>query len=201
MSGCGFFLNRVRTVFLQKQANLNLSCVCSQLRVYSNKPVQPVIVEGVSDIIQPKKPKRPIVPRITLLSGNDDITVTTLEEAQKLSKRRDLKLVKIVDLDTKTQRPVYKLMTPTEYHAEDVKSKKEKQKNTAFKGEKVVMLTSAIQEHDLQTHIKKISKWLSKEYEVRVIISSTGGNTSRFVSIYICSNLYSNIQFSKICMS
>lgn len=183
MSRCGIFLNLVRTVVAQKKSHLNLTCFCSQIRVYSNKPPQPIIVEGISEIIEPKKPKRPIIPKITLLSGNDEVSVTTLEEAQKLSKRRDLKLVKLVDLDTKTQRPLYKLMTATEYHAEDVKSKKDKQKNTGFKGEKVVMLTSAIQEHDLQTHVKKISKWLAKQYEVRVIITSVGTNNERSVSI------------------
>lgn len=195
------FLNRVRTILIQKQTNLNLSCVCSQLRLYSNKPLQPIVVEGISETVQPKKPKRPIIPRITLLTANDEISVTTLEEAQKLSKRRDLKLVKIVDLDTKTQRPVYKLMTSAAYHAEDVKNRKEKQKSGALKGEKVVMMTTAIQENDVQTHVKKISKWLGKQYEVRVIITSTGSTGGRSVSACLLTFLSHYVRVSKLKIS
>lgn len=46
--------------------------------------------------------------KVTLISQNEDVTIVSLAEAQKLSKRRELKLVKIIDVDAKTSRPVYK---------------------------------------------------------------------------------------------
>lgn len=58
---------------------------------------------------EPKK-KKVFIPRITLISSDESISVTTLEEAKKISTRRDLKLVKITDMDTKTQRPIYRLV-------------------------------------------------------------------------------------------
>lgn len=58
---------------------------------------------------EPKK-KKTFIPKITLISSDESISVTTLDEAKKISLRRDLKLVKITDLDTKTQRPIYRLV-------------------------------------------------------------------------------------------
>lgn len=54
----------------------------------------------------PRKPR--LSPKITLISEANKIEIMTLDAAKKLSTRRDLKLVKIMDLDTKTQRSVYK---------------------------------------------------------------------------------------------
>ncbi|CAG9860786.1 unnamed protein product [Phyllotreta striolata] len=132
-----------------------------------------------------KKKKTVPIPKITLLSG-DNLTITTLEEAQKLSKRRDLKLVKINDLDSKTQRPVYKMMTATEYHAEDVKQKaaKKELRKKSIKGEKVLMIGQNIAEHDLQVHINKIKKWVGKRYEVRIVINGDSNNTEKAESVY-----------------
>nr|CAI5857162.1 unnamed protein product [Callosobruchus analis] len=157
---------------LMKDVVFKTSSCCCQKNYFSAKPSSHVVVETDPVTGEPKKKKVPIIPKITLLHGND-LTVTTLEEAQKISKRRDLKLVKIVDLDTKTERPVYKLMTPQEYNAEDIKHREEKKKQQSgsLKGEKVVILSHNITEHDLQTYINKILKWLSKMYEVRVVIN------------------------------
>lgn len=152
---------------------------------FSSKPITQTLEDPVTGEV--KKKKSPIIPKITLIQGNN-LTVTTLEEAQKLSKRRDLRLVKILDLDTKTERPVYKLMTGAEYHAEDIKQrelkKDEKEKNkNALKGEKLVILSQNITEHDLGTNVKRILKWLTKPYEVRIIINGDSNNMSKAVSL------------------
>lgn len=168
-------LSRFGYVLIQRQNVLFKHLpYCMKYKYFSNKPLEPTIVEGLpASALPQKKTKRPIVPRITLISGNNDITITTLEDAQKLATRRNLKLVKIVDFDTKTERPVYKLMTAAQYAAEDIKQKKEKKSGSPYKGEKVLMLSSVITDHDLQTQIKKIEKWIGKEYEVRVAISGS----------------------------
>lgn len=136
--------------------------------------------------IEPKKPKKQPIPKITLLGSDENITITTLTEAQHISKRRDLKLVKIIDIDTKTQRPVYKLMSGAEYHTEELKQrelrKKEKKTSGSLKGEKLLMLNANISTHDLETNIKKVVKWISKQYEVRVVISGDSSNVEKSVS-------------------
>lgn len=54
-----------------------------------------------------KNPKHKTSPKITLVTG-EKIEVTTLDQAKKLAERRQMKLVSIVDFDTKTSRAVYK---------------------------------------------------------------------------------------------
>ncbi|XP_050307795.1 translation initiation factor IF-3, mitochondrial isoform X2 [Anthonomus grandis grandis] len=111
-----------------------------------------------------KKKKTPIIPKITLLHG-DELTVTTLEEAQKLAKRRDLKLMKVTDIDTKTQRAVYRLLSGAEYLQEDLKQREKKKVQKykgPYKGEKMLNISQNISEHDLQTDVNKIVKWLAK---------------------------------------
>lgn len=149
----------------------------------SAKPPVKKIVKTVDPITgEVKKKKAPAVPRITLLSG-DQISVTTLSEAEKLSKRRDLKLIKIIDLDTKTQRPLYKLMTGSEYHVEDLKNREfKKAEKKTLKGEKVLLINSQISHHDLDTQIKRADKWLNKKYEVKVVVSGAGGSAETSVS-------------------
>lgn len=46
--------------------------------------------------------------RITLIGTDKSVSITDLKNAQNLSLRRELKLVKIEDVDAKTRRPVYK---------------------------------------------------------------------------------------------
>ncbi|GJQ81190.1 hypothetical protein Trydic_g23359 [Trypoxylus dichotomus] len=69
----------------------------------------------------------------------------------------------------KTQRPVYKLMTGTEYLAEDLKQrehrKNEKNNSNAIKGD-------------------KISKWITKTYEVRITINGDAANMEKAENIY-----------------
>lgn len=128
------------------------------------------------------------IPKITLITPeNNNISITTLEEAQKISKRRDLKLVKIVDLDAKTSRPVYKLMSGAEFLKEDLKRRAERKANKAeslIKGEKLLTLSYRISDHDLNSRIRNIEKWLAKSYEIRVVINGEAENMSNAV-IYL----------------
>lgn len=64
--------------------------------------------EAASKVPLSKNPKHKTSPQITLLSANDKIEITTLDQAKKIAERRQLKLVSILDFDTKTSRPVYK---------------------------------------------------------------------------------------------
>lgn len=48
--------------------------------------------------------------RITLIGTDNSVSITDLRNAQSISVRRELKLIKIQDVDSKTRRPVYKLV-------------------------------------------------------------------------------------------
>lgn len=131
-----------------------------------------------------KKPKKPAIPKITLLSSGD-LMITTLEEAQKLSKRRDLKLVKITDFDAKMQRPIYQLMTSAEYRSEELKQREKRKldkKTASVKGSKLLSLNSNISEHDLNVKINMVAKWVSKRYEVNVAIARESSSIEKVVS-------------------
>ncbi|CAD7011920.1 uncharacterized protein LOC101461675 [Ceratitis capitata] len=109
--------------------------------------------------------------KITLVHPNQNIVVITFKEAQKLAKRRELHLVKQQDYDTKTQRPVYKLVTAGEMLSEDVdESVVDKKSSSEKKSEKTLTIGSRITDHDLSSRLKHISKWLAKNHEVCVFI-------------------------------
>ncbi|CAG9792001.1 unnamed protein product [Diatraea saccharalis] len=118
--------------------------------------------------------KKNLENRITLIGADNSVSITDLRNAETLSLRRELKLVKIQDVDSKTRRPVYKLMSNTEYHEEELEKRKEKQEarqKTSIKGQKLMSISSKIGEHDLMTFIKKMLKLLEKQYEVKVVLS------------------------------
>lgn len=171
---------------------LNSYCLQS---FFSSKLETPV---KTSD--EPTKKKKTVrIPKITLVSSDESIQIVTYEEAEKISKRRDLKLVKILDLDTKTQRPIYKLMTGAEYHAEDLKQRetKKEKRNETIKGEKLLLLNAKISEHDLESRIKNLLKWILKKYEIRVVINGDPSNMEPSVSLFIYLFLHSKISILK----
>ena len=124
---------------------------------------------------QTKKRKPLTSPKITLISPEEEVITITLENAEKLANRRNLKLVKIVDFDTKSERPLYKLMTTQKYFEEDsmIKNRKNKEKDLR-KDEKFYNLSSKICEHDLDFKLANIIKSLTKKHDVRIIISQDG---------------------------
>ena len=123
-------------------------------------------------------------PIITLIGTDNNPTVLSLVDAEKLAKRRDLRLVNVVPMDTKTQRPVYKLMTLAQYYEEEKVGKSVK-KGGVIKGEKLLTMTSRITEHDLSTRLRQVKKWLLKSVEVRIVINGETNNMSAAVGILL----------------
>ena len=121
--------------------------------------------------------------KITLFSGNATVPlIATMEEAQKLSKRRNLKLVKVQDMDTKTQRPVFKLISQAQFIGQE-QEPLSKEKGTK-KPEKMLTIGYRIAEADLQSRLKQISKWLTKQQEVRVVIEGASLDLENSEKIY-----------------
>jgi translation initiation factor IF-3 len=123
---------------------------------------------------------------ITLIGTDNSLAVVSLSEAEKIAKRRDLKLVKKTDIDTKTQRPVYQLLTGSQYYIEDKTQWQEKngKKESGLRGDKLLTLSHRITSHDLSSRLKNIRKWLSKTYEVRIVINGDSENMKCAVSAF-----------------
>ncbi|BFG05119.1 uncharacterized protein DMAD_03932 [Drosophila madeirensis] len=126
-----------------------------------------------------QKPKNP-PQRITLVQQNQAVSITTLEEAQKLAKRRELHLLRLEQTDTKTGRAMFKLVTSAEMLADDVVTTTTTTDKFHKKSEKSLTIGARITEHDLSSRLKNIVKWLSKRHEVRILIqgSASGSDES-----------------------
>ncbi|CAK9800964.1 hypothetical protein ANTQUA_LOCUS2643 [Anthophora quadrimaculata] len=122
------------------------------------------------------KKKTARIAQITLISPDNSTTVTFLEAAVKLAKRRNFNLVKVLDNDPKSNRSVYKLENPNSYKIQDKLEEKQTNDSTKYKSTKLYTMKSKITEHDLDTKIKNINKVLSKMHRVRIIISNPQGS-------------------------
>jgi len=128
-----------------------------------------------------KKPRSKTVPKITLVSPDNSITVTVLEEAQRLAKRRNLTLVKVSDVEGKTQRAVYKLMNSTGILVgeteENTGSKSvDRTAQKSDRSPKLLYISAKITEHDLQTKMKNVMRLLTKGNKVKIAITLDGAN-------------------------
>ena len=70
----------------------------------------------------------------------DKVSTMTLDKAQRLAKKQDLKLVKIEDPSLKKNSNVYKLLTGKQYFEEQMKKKGDKKSSVGVKV--LVLLTS-----------------------------------------------------------
>lgn len=131
--------------------------------------------EGALKKIRPKTVPQP---KITLLGLDKDVSVITMDVASKMCERRGLKLVKIIDIDAKTQRPVYQMMTANQFLKEDHKNhqNKDEKNHNQPKKEKTVLINCRIGQSDLESKVNNIHKWLSKMHEVRITITGDTAN-------------------------
>lgn len=132
------------------------------------------------DVKKPPRPKTVPVPRITLVSPDNSTTVTVLEEAQRLAKRRNLTLIKVSDLEAKSQRPIYKLVSSTgilEEFDEDTKdAETDRRDKIVQKDTKLFYISAKITEHDLQTKTKNVLRQLTKRHKVKIVITLDGAD-------------------------
>ncbi|XP_002015806.2 uncharacterized protein LOC6591293 isoform X1 [Drosophila persimilis] len=126
-----------------------------------------------------QKPKNP-PQKITLVQHNQALSITTLEEAQKLAKRRELHLLRLDQTDTKTGRAMFKLVTSAEMLADDRGATNTATDKINKKSEKSLTIGARIAEHDLESRLKNIVKWLGKRHEIRILIqgSASGSDES-----------------------
>lgn len=151
-------------------------CLCKSLGFKMVKSE----IDDTGPAVKKPRPKTVPQPKITLLGPDKELSVVTMDVAAKMSERRGLKLVKIIDIDTKTQRPVYQMMTAAQFLEEEGKSKSnkdgEKVHSKKSKSEKTALIHCRIGEADLESKIKNFHKWLNKMHEVRVTVSGDTAN-------------------------
>lgn len=186
---------------LNKYLAGNSRYITDKINPFENVDLEDVVKHSV------KKERRKTIPipKITLLDTNKNMTVCTMEEAEKLALGRHLRLVKIVDLDARSKRPIYRLMTEAQYLEEELeekkKLKKEKNKNSTLKGEKILILSCRINEHDLEMKIKRAAKWIKKKFEVRISISGHENDLTEqvrnflLIQLFVIDNFIAQIHF------
>ncbi|XP_068202250.1 uncharacterized protein mIF3 [Palaemon carinicauda] len=126
-------------------------------------------------------------PLILLIENaeSSNMLSVTLKQAERIAKRRDLKLVLVEDpsLKGKPSRSIYKLITGREYY-EISRAKKEEKSTSGIKGEKTLTLNGNIAANDLKSKLQNIKKWLTKGYQVRVTISAKGGSAENVEGVF-----------------
>lgn len=164
-------------------------------------PTEPVQRRFITDDIEPidvvkaaakkNRVKTPEIPKITLLDSNDNITVTTVTEAEKIAAAKHLRLVRINDPKLRFVRPVYKLLSEAQYLDEELQVKKKireektEKKTNFIKGEKLMAVSVRINEHDLEVKITKALKWVANNFEVRMVLSGSADNIAPQVIITV----------------
>lgn len=123
--------------------------------------------------------------KITLLDSDDKVLgVMDKFSAREKADGEALKLV-LIKPDAHPY-PIYKLMTGKELHKEQLKRQQVKKEH--IKKDKTLQLSSKINKHDMETQIKKITKWLEKGHHVEVHVRSDEENES------LLKNVLSEIQ-------
>lgn len=183
---------------------LDLPSACSVLLKQTCKSncfgINPCQIRLITDDIDPhdivkESVKKKVIktkeePKITLLDMHNNISVTTLSKVEKVALSQNLKVVRVVDSEIRSLRPVYKLMSESQYLNEELQEKKklrenkEAMKSNSIKGDKLMALSVRINENDLTLKISKTLKWLNKQFEVRLVISGSADNSAPQEEIY-----------------
>lgn len=152
-------------------------CICQNLSFKKNK----IDIIDNDSLLKKLRPKTVRQPKITLLGLEKDISVVTIDVASKMCERRGLKLVKIIDIDTKTHRPVYQMMTANQFLKKDnkIQQNNDEKHINKLKTEKTALINCRIGRGDLESKVNNFRKWLSKLHEVRVTVT---GDTSNEVA-------------------
>ncbi|XP_034476907.1 translation initiation factor IF-3, mitochondrial [Drosophila innubila] len=185
----------IRKLFLQHSVALQLprcpkiTTVPAQQSQMRNLAFHRYLTQGTTTTRDNGQKANKSQQKITLIAQNQAMSVTTLDEAQKLAKRRDLHLLRLNQTDAKTGRVVFRLVTAAEMLADDQDDRgaaKSASEKGSKKTEKSLTIGARITDHDLASRLKNIAKWLNKRHEVRILIqgSSSGadeGNAERIV--------------------
>ena len=120
-----------------------------------------------------KKGKTTRTPKITLIHTDKSVSVISLENAEKLAKRRNLELIHVSDT-SKSGRSVYELVSSSKIDemTNNVEVCKDEQK---IKSIKIFTIKQNIMNYDLNVKINNINKTLKKNYKAKILFSHPNG--------------------------
>lgn len=121
-----------------------------------------------------KKRKTSRIPKITLIHTNKSISVISLEDAEKLAKRRNLELIHVSNT-SKSGRSVYELANSSKFGqitSDVTETHKNEQK---IKSAKLFTIKQNIMDYDLNIKINNINRTLKKNYKAQILFSHPQG--------------------------
>lgn len=121
-----------------------------------------------------KKRKTQRIPKITLIHTDKSISVISLEEAEKLAKRRNLELIHVSNT-SKSGRNIYELGNSSkidEITSNAAETHKSEQK---IKSAKLFTIKQNIMDYDLNVKINNINRALKKNYKAKILFSHPKG--------------------------
>ncbi|XP_076170745.1 uncharacterized protein LOC143148349 [Ptiloglossa arizonensis] len=107
--------------------------------------------------------------KIMLIHPDESESVVLLEEAEKLAKRRNLRLEK-VETDIHAERDQYKLIDSLENIIQNEKLKTDETNSLKLKATKLFIIQSKITIHDINIKLRNINKSLEKNFKVKIMI-------------------------------
>ncbi|XP_033360947.1 uncharacterized protein LOC117239479 isoform X2 [Bombus vosnesenskii] len=121
-----------------------------------------------------KKRKTQRIPKITLIHTDKSISVISLEDAEKLAKRRNLGLIHVSNA-SKSGRSVYELENSSKIDkiTSDVAETHKNEQKT--KSVKLFTIKQNIKDYDLNVKINNINKTLKRNYKAKIFFSHPKG--------------------------
>ncbi|XP_033309603.1 uncharacterized protein LOC117210570 [Bombus bifarius] len=121
-----------------------------------------------------KKRKTQRIPKITLIHTDKSISVISLEDAEKLAKRRNLELIHVSNT-SKSGRSVYELENSSKIGkitSDVAETHKNEQK---IKSAKLFTIKQNIMDYDLNVKINNINRTLKRNYKAKIFFSHPKG--------------------------
>lgn len=103
--------------------------------------------------------------------GGEQLGIVSLQEALRLAEERNLDLVNVAP---QAKPPVCRIMDYGKYRYEQTKREKESRKNQKIVNLKEIRLSPTIEEHDFQTKLKNVVKFLKNGDKVKVSVRFRG---------------------------
>ena len=134
-----------------------------------------------------KKIKTRVI-KVNLIMPDQKVSSMTLEQAQKMAKRRNLQMTLLSDPPKFASfggRDVYEMITKSMHvkHSAESSEVNKEDPQCEYRESKTITFSDSIAEHDMQVKLKHIKKLLSKRHVVIVIIADDGTGEDTLVSL------------------
>ncbi|XP_003490955.3 uncharacterized protein LOC100747101 [Bombus impatiens] len=121
-----------------------------------------------------KKRKTQRIPKITLIHTDKSISVISLEDAEKLAKRRNLELIHVSNT-SKSGRSVYELEHFSKIGKITSDVAETHKNGQKIKSAKLFTIKQNITNYDLNIKINNINKTLKRNYKAKILFSHSKG--------------------------